>query len=154
MHATKVAEKLRAQIQQFSGIISPHFSKPKTKFIGQMLFGIAASQDCKLSAIARALGEPISLKKTEQRLSHHWAEPGLGPAVATQVVAQAARRIGPETLIVIDPTDLRKSYAQAMPYLATVRDGSTGELVPGYWCGVALAAEPSSRRVLPLCLRL
>ncbi len=41
-----------------------------------------------------------------------------------------------------------------MPYLATVRDGSTGELVPGYWCGVALAAEPSSRRVLPLLQQL
>jgi hypothetical protein len=41
-----------------------------------------------------------------------------------------------------------------MPYLATVRDGSTGELVPGYWSGVALACEPASRRVLPLLQQL
>lgn len=154
MQTTKVAAKVRAQIQQFSGIISPRFSKPKTKFIEQMLFGIAASQDCKLSRIARALAEPITLKKTEERLSHHLATPCLGQEVQEQLVAQAARRIGEETLIVIDPTDIRKSYAQAMPYLATVRDGSTGELVPGYWSGVALACEPSSRRVLPLLQRL
>jgi hypothetical protein len=73
-----------------------------------MLLGITASQDCKLSRIARALGESISLKKTEDRLSYHLAEPGLGQAVAAQGVAHAAGRIGPETLIVIDPTDLRK----------------------------------------------
>jgi hypothetical protein len=119
-----------------------------------MLLGIAASQDCKLSRIARALGESIALKKTEDRLSHHLAEPQLGQAVAAQVVAHAARRIGEETLIVIDPTDIRKTYAQAMPYLATVRDGSTGELVPGYWSGVAVACEPASRRVLPLLQQL
>lgn len=116
--------------------------------------GIAPSQDCKLSRIARALDEPITLKKIEDRLSHRLAEPGLEQEVAAQVVAQAAGRIGEETLIVIDPTDLRKTYAQAMPHLATVRDGGTGELVPGYWCGVALAAEPSGRRVLPLLQQL
>ncbi len=40
-----------------------------------------------------------------------------------------------------------------MPYLATVRGGSTEEVVPGYWSGVALAREPASRRVLPLLQR-
>jgi len=154
MRLNKVAEKLRAQVQQFSGIISPHFSKPKARFIQQMLFGIAASQDCKLSSIARALGERISLKKVEERLSHHLATPGLGDAVQQQLVVQAARRISCQTLLVVDITDLRKSYAQAMPYLEWVRDGSSGELVPGYWCGVALACEAGSRRVLPLWAQL
>jgi len=66
MQVTQLAQKLRAQIQQFSGIISPRFSKPKAKFIEQMLLGIAAAQDCKLSQIARALAEPLTLKKTEE----------------------------------------------------------------------------------------
>jgi hypothetical protein len=154
MQVTQLAHKLRAQIQQFSGIISPRFSKPKTRFIEQMLLGIAAAQDCKLSRIARALAEPIALKKTEERLSHHLAEPHLGAHVQAQMVAQAARRIQADTLIVIDPTDVRKPYAQAMPYLARVRDGSSGELANGYWCGVALACEPTSRKVIPLLQQL
>jgi hypothetical protein len=41
-----------------------------------------------------------------------------------------------------------------MPHLATVRDGSTGELVAGYWACVALACEPERRRVLPLMQEL
>ncbi len=154
MHVTQLAQKLRAQIQQFLGVISPRFSKPKAKFIEQMLLGIAAAQDCKLSQIARSLNEPITLKKTEERLSHHLAEAQLGAAVQAQVVAQAARRISEETLIVIDPTDVRKDYAQAMPYLARVRDGSSGELANGYWCGVALACESNSRKVIPLLQQL
>jgi|SRR5262252_2217213 len=154
MHVTQLAQKLRAQIEQFSGIISPQFSKPKAKFIEQMLLGIAAAQDCKLSQIGRALAEPITLKKTEERLSHHLAQPRLGAAVQAQLVSQAAGRIKEETLIVIDPTDVRKHYAQAMPYLARVRDGSRGELATGYWCGVALACESASRKVIPLLQQL
>lgn len=154
MQPPRVAQKLRDQIHSFSGIFSPRFSKPKIKFVEQMLFGVAASQDCKVSQIARALGEDILLKKTEERLSHHLGDPGLGQRVQEQVVADAARRIHPDTLLIVDPTDLRKPYAQAMPFLARVRDGSTGELVNGYWSGVALACEPQSRRVLPLMQRL
>lgn len=154
MQTTRVAARLRAQIHQFLGILSPRFSKPQTKFLEQMLFGISASQDCKLSQVARALGEPILLKKTEERLSRHLATPGLGRAVQEQIVTAAARRVKADTLIVVDPTDVRKPYAQAMPHLARVRDGSTGELVNGYWACVALACEPERRRVLPLMQEL
>jgi hypothetical protein len=154
MKATHIAQKLRAQIHHFSGIISPHFSKPKARFLEQMLFGLSSSQDCKLSQVARALGEDITLKKTEERLSHHLLDPDLGPTVQRQVVAHAARRVREDTLLVIDPTDIRKPYAQAMPHLATVRDGSTGQLVSGSWACVALACEPENRRVLPLLQEL
>lgn len=154
MHPTEVAARLRQQMRQFSGIFSPGFSRPQSRFIEQMLFGIAASQDCKLSQIGRALGEDISLKKTQERLSHHLAAPQLGARLQRRILADAAGKIHRDTLLVVDPTDIRKPYAQAMPHLATVRDGSRGELVPGYWACVALACEPSSRRVLPLMQQL
>ncbi len=62
--------------------------------------------------------------------------------------------MGKDTLVVVDPTDIRKLYARRMPYLATVRDGSKGEMGPGYWgCG-AVACESGGRRIVPLHLRL
>lgn len=141
MQSPRLAQKGRGQIPEFAGRISPHVSKPKARFIEPMLVGIAARQHCQRSRIARALDEPIRLKKTQDRLSYPLAEPGLGQAVAAPVVAQAAGRIGPERLIGIDRTDGRKTYAQASPYLAPVRNGSRGDLVPGYWCEVcALSA--------------
>ena len=154
MKDSEVGRRVRAQVGRFSGIFSPRFSKPQAQFVAQMIFGIQAAQDVKLSTISRALGESIALKKTEERLSHHLASAGMGQSVNEAVATDAAMRVRKDTLIVIDPTDIRKTYAEKMPYLATVRDGSTGELVPGYWSCVAMACEPDRRRVVPLHLRL
>ena len=154
MKDSAVGRRLRDQIERFSGIFLPRFSKPQGRFVEQMLYGIQAAQDVKVSSISRALGEEIAGKKTAERLSHHLATPGMGQAINEAVVEQAADRVKDDTLIVIDPTDIRKVYARRMPYLATVRDGSRGELVPGYWSCIAVACEPDARRVTPLHLRL
>jgi hypothetical protein len=119
-----------------------------------MIYGIQAGRDVKLSSIGRSLGEDISLKKTEERLSRHLAVKGLGQKVNEVLVAHGSRKVHTDTLIVIDPTDIRKPYARRMPHLARVRDGSTGELVNGYWACTAIACEPGERRMIPLHGRL
>lgn len=139
---------------KFLGIFSPHFSKPKQKLIEQMIFGIQASKDVKLSNIARALDEPIKLKKTEERLSRHLDAPGLGQTVNEQIAKAAGSRIKENTLIILDPTNIRKQYAKQMPYLGRVRDGSTGQIVNGYWSCLTVACEVGKRRMLPLHHRL
>ena len=154
MNRTRTALKIREQISKFLGIFSPHFSRPKLKFIEQMVFGIQASKDVKLSNISRALGEPISLKKTEERLSRNLDTPGLGQAVNEQIAYAARRRIKRDTLIIVDSTDIRKEYARKMPLLGRVRDGSSGELVNGYWGCLAVACEAGKRKMIPLHQRL
>ncbi len=154
MHPTHVAYRLREQLTKFLGIFSPHFSKPKARFIAQMIYGLQAGGDVKLSTISRSLGEEIALKKTEERLSRHLDTAGLGQRMNDLISAEGARRVRRDSLIVIDPTDIRKNYARKMPYLARVRDGSTGELVPGYWGCVAIACDPGKRKVIPLHQRL
>jgi len=109
MNRTQVALRLREQLARFSGIFSPRFSQPRSRFITQMIYGLQAGQDVKLSSIARALGEEIALKKTEERLSHHLGDPTLAPKIHEAIAAQAAPRVRRDTLIVIDPTDVRKS---------------------------------------------
>jgi len=154
MNHRRIALKLQGQIHHFSGIFYPHFSKPRSKFIEQMIYGIQAGRDVKLSSIGRSLGEDISLKKTEERLSRHLGVRGLGQTVNEVIVEHGSRKVHENTLIVIDPTDIRKPYATRMPYLARVRDGSTGEIVNGYWACTAVACEPGKRRVIPLHGRL
>ena len=154
MNYRDLAVKLQGQIHLFSGIFYPHFTKPQGKFIEQMVYGIQASRDTKLSSIARSLGEKISLKKTEERLSRHLAVRGLGQKVNEVLAEQGSRRVHNDTLIVIDPTDIRKPYARQMPHLGRVRDGSSGDIVNGYWACLAIACEPESRRMIPLHGRL
>ncbi len=56
---------IKAQIAKYSGIISPEFSKAKKRLIKELVYGIQASKDVKLSSITRVLNEKIALIKTE-----------------------------------------------------------------------------------------
>ena len=69
MYDTTIAAKLLSQLESFLGRISPHFHKPVARFIGDMIYGIMAEKDIKLSSIVRALKENITPKKVEDRLS-------------------------------------------------------------------------------------
>ena len=57
MHDTTIAAKLLGQLESFLGRISPHFHKPVARFIGDMVYGIMAEKDVKLSSVVRALKE-------------------------------------------------------------------------------------------------
>jgi hypothetical protein len=56
-----------------------------------------------------------------------------------------------QTPIILDLSDLAKPLAKKMDYLATVRDGSTGRLVNGYWL-VELYASVSRKNPVPILL--
>lgn len=71
MNDSKVAAKLRAQLKRFLGELLPHFSKPKTGFLGDMIYGLMAGGDVKLSEICRACRPTITMKKAGDRLCMH-----------------------------------------------------------------------------------
>jgi len=81
---TKIRSRLKAQLTKFSSELCASLSKPLAKFVSQMLFGIQASQDVKLSNIARALKEGISLIDTEKRLSRNLKADELGNTLTPQ----------------------------------------------------------------------
>jgi len=53
----KTVVGFKAQLSKFSGIISKGFKKPQKRLIKEMLYGIQASKDVKLSNISRTLKE-------------------------------------------------------------------------------------------------
>ncbi len=55
--------RFKAQANKLSGIISKGLSAAKPKLVKQLVYGIQASRDVKLSNISRALKEDIPLKK-------------------------------------------------------------------------------------------
>ena len=156
MNNSQTALKVRDQLGRFLGIFSPHFSKPATDFIGEMLYGIQAARDIKLSCIGRSLEEAISLKKTEERLCRNLKNPDIGKVVSGCVAKESAQHIRKDTLIIIDPTDIQKLYAKKMLFLGKVWDGSQSKVGSnlGYNCCLAIACSSGGRRVVPLHLRL
>jgi hypothetical protein len=104
----------------------------------------------KVSNIARSLNEAIPLIKTENRLCRNLAATDLTDRINRFLVWEGAGMVDADTVLALDLGDLRKEYAKAMEHLATVRDGSTGELAKGYWLCEVIAAHPYGERILPL----
>jgi len=154
MNYSGLGQKLREQIHGFSGKLSSQFSVPKQRFVEEMVYGICAKEDVKLSAIARSLEEDVALIQTEKRLSRNLDAEGMDEQVTDAVVRLGSRRVHEDTLLVIDISDIAKPYARKMEHLGKVRDGSTGEIRDGYWTCNVVACEEGKKRVVPLYQRL
>ena len=118
----KIGGKIKSQITHFARRISTDFKRPMKRFMVQMLYGIQASKDVKLSNVARSLNEEIALIKTENRLSRHMGEEELTESINEQLIEEGAKRIQEDTVIALDISDIDKPYAKKMEHLALVRE--------------------------------
>lgn len=154
MDNSTTARRLREQIAKFSGVVSGGLGKVQARFVCEMLYGIQASESVMLSAVARTLQEPIRVKKTHERLVRQLERRGLGRRLQSNLLEQAARRVGTETLLVLDVSELTKRYARKMQYLCRVRDGTDGEIKPGYWTMNVVATDLEGEQLVPLYQKL
>jgi hypothetical protein len=154
MQDNKIRSRLKAQLSRFTCELTAGLSQPLSKFVGQMLYGIQASQDVKLSNIARSLDEDIALLKTEDRLSRNLQAPELETRLREQLLRLGSRRLANNTVLCLDLSDVRKEYAKKMEFLDQVWDGSTGQVHSGYWLCSIVGAEVQSSELTPLYQQL
>jgi len=109
--------RFKAQANKFSGIISKGLSVAKQKLVKQLIYGIQASKDVKLSNISRALKEDIPLLKTEDRLSRNLNDEDFTGHINQQTLRLGDDKINDSMVIAIDPGDIMKPYAKAMEKL-------------------------------------
>jgi ethanolamine utilization protein EutA (predicted chaperonin) len=147
---SRTIANLKGQLSKFSGIISKGFKKPKKKLIKEMIYGIQAAKDVKLSNIARTLKEDQSLIKTEDRLSRNLDDVDFTKGINDEIMRLAASKITDDMVIAIDPGDIRKKYAKKMEFLEKVYDGSEKEIGNGYPLCKAVASDIESKKVIPL----
>lgn len=124
--------------------------KTSRRFLREALHGVVARQSLRLSEIARSLNEPIKLIKTENRLSRQARREGLHEKIHDFVIGESAHRVHKNTLLVVDPSDVVKPYAEKMEHLARVRDGSKGGYGNGYWLCQVIAVECGGHEITPL----
>lgn len=149
---SRTVAAVKGQMSKFSGIITKHLSKAKQRLVKEMLYGIQAGKDIKLSCITRALNEPIPLLKTEDRLSRNLDDCDLTDAINNEICRLGNKKVLDDMVIAIDPGDIRKKYASRMEYLCKVHDGSEHEIGNGYWLCKAVAADIEHKTVIPLYL--
>ena len=154
MQDSKLRSRWTAQLTKFSSERCEGLSRPLEKFVGQMLFGIQASQDVKRSHIARSLKEEIPLIKTEDRLSRNLKAVELEAELIPQWAKMGSQRVVANPVLCLELSDIRKEYAQKMEYLAPVHDGSTGKVPALYWLCDITGAEGNGSEIVPLYQKL
>lgn len=146
----QIGRKIREQIHQFSGEVCTKLGKVSTRFVEEMIYGMCASGSVLLSQVARTLEEPIELHATHKRLSANLDKEKLEETLSEAVLAQGAKRIKEDTLLIVDPSDITKKYAKKMEYLAEVRDASEKKLGDGYWLCEVVGCETGEHDITPL----
>jgi hypothetical protein len=142
--------RFKMQVNKFSGNISKNLGKVRKKFIKEIIYGIQASKDVKLSNISRALKEDIPLIKTEDRLSRNLGKEDLTEELNHQIMRLADDKINEAMVIAIDPGDMMKPYAKAMEHLCGIYDGSEHEGATGYHLCQVTAANLDHDKIVPL----
>jgi hypothetical protein len=154
MQHSKIRSRLKAQLTKFSSQLTVGLSKPLRNFVGEMLFGIQASQDLNLNSVARSWGEDIPLIKTEDRLSRCLQAEELEAYLRTGLLRMGRHRVESNTVLCQDLSDVRKEYARKMEFLDQVWDGSAGEVHAGYWLCSVIGAEVRGSELTPLYQQL
>jgi hypothetical protein len=147
---SRVIGKIKTQITRFSKKVSAGFPKPTRRFVREMIYGIQAGKDVKLSNVARSLNEEIPLIQTEKRLSWQGDRRDLTEGLNRNLIKEGSRRVGSGTVLAVDLGDINKPYAEKMENLATVRDGSEGKIDTGYWLINVVGADVEGEDLVPL----
>ena len=135
---------------RFAGELTGGWDKVKRRLVSEMLSGIQAAKDVKISNVARSLQESIALIKTGNRLCRNLADEDFTERINGTLCWQAGGLVDNDTVLAVDLGDIRKDYAKKMQHLAGVRDGTTGQIVKGYWLCEVIAARPYDDRIVPL----
>lgn len=126
--------EMKRDLINFSKKITFGLSKPESKFIMDMMFGISKSGSTLISNIARSLKEDIRLSYTIERLCDNLAKFDNTDHVMNNYYNEVKNIISDEPVVLFDDSDITKMYGKKFECLDTVIDGSSTnkEVKPGY----------------------
>ena len=146
-------ESISSNLHNFLKKIGKNLSVPDKKFLRDATIGLLRAGNPIVCQMARNLpNQRTKFVSRLDRLDQHLVKDSDFDHEVKEVLPEIwLPFIQDETPIILDLSDLAKPLAKKMDYLATVRDGSTGELVNGYWL-VELYASLSRKNPVPILL--
>jgi len=125
-------QKMQGKFSNFIRIFSDELTKPELRFLKESCYGVLSSQSCIVRRTAQALRESIRAKKTQERLIYHLDKPDLNDKISGKLLEYQSRQMRDDSLILVDPSDIVKTYAEKMEGLGKVKDGNDGKWKTGY----------------------
>lgn len=146
-------ESLSSNLHDFIKKISWNLSLPDRKFLRDAMVGLLRAGKPIVCQMARHLpNQNTRFVSRLDRIDQHLIKDGKFENHVKESLPQLwLDYVTDDTPIIVDLSDISKPCAKTMDYLATVRDGSTGKLVTGYWL-VEVYASLSRNNPVPVLL--
>ena len=116
--------EMKREIANFSKKISQGASKPESKFVLDMIYGISKSKDILLSSIADTLDESIKKIYTIDRLSENLNK-DISSSIDLNYSNLVLNSLGDNPVFLVDDSDIIKPLGEKFEDLGLVRDGSS-----------------------------
>jgi|SRR3989339_51386 len=155
MENVKISNMIIQQLTGYVNCLTDGCYKPTQKMFKNVLLGMITSKQVMVSEIVRPLwNNTIKFRAIHKRITrgirnNRWSE----KVVHKNYLQQISASIKKNTLIAVDIGDITKTRAKKMPKMATVRDGSTGQLKSGWWL-LEVEAINKFNKHIPLWLEL
>jgi len=146
-------ESISSNLHNFLKIIGNNLSVPDKKFLRDSTIGLIRCGKPVVCQMARHLPNQRTrfLSRLDRLEAHLVKESEFDDQVKSALPEVWLPFVHDDTPIILDLSDIAKPLAKKMDYLATIRDGSTGKLVNGYWL-VELYASLSRKNPVPVLL--
>lgn len=146
-------ESISSNLHGFLKTMGKNLSVPDKKFLRDSIIGLIRCGKPIVCQMARHLPNQRTefISRLDRLETHLVKASDFDNKVTTALPQLWLPFVQENTPIILDLSDIAKPLAKKMDYLATVRDGSTGELVNGYWL-VELYASLSRKNPVPVLL--
>jgi hypothetical protein len=146
-------ESISSNLHGFLKTMGKNLSVPDKKFLRDSIIGLIRCGKPIVCQMARHLPNQRTefISRLDRLETHLVKASDFDNKVTTALPQLWLPFVQDNTPIILDLSDIAKPLAKKMDYLATVRDGSTGELVNGYWL-VELYASLSRKNPVPVLL--
>ena len=123
---------MQEKLSRFAGKVSQNMSRPVSKFIRDMLFGICGTGTASVFNIAKHTQDKTTTKKTSERFYRNLGREGLDAELQSVLLDMVSSKIKKDSLIIVDESDIEKPYAEKMEGLKLVHNGSKSDQTNGY----------------------
>jgi hypothetical protein len=146
-------ESISSNLHNYLKKTGKNLSVPDRKFLRDSLVGLIRCGEPIVCQMARHLPNQRTkfLSRLDRLESHLVKDSDFDNKIKSVLPNIWLPYIQDDTPIILDLSDIAKPLAKKMDYLATVRDGSTGKLVNGYWL-VELYASLTRKNPVPVLL--
>lgn len=149
---TSNTNEMKRKIVNFSKFVSSGLKKSDKKFIGDMIYGLGACKDIKISNIARELHEDIKLDNTIERLCLHLDSFDNLDKINNNKYKYIRTMLPNEVISIFDDSDIAKIYGKKFEDLDIVKDASAikDTYVPGYHMCNAVVLSKNKKQPIPV----